>query len=46
MAGIVQLFALPQMKFEPFTVSVNAAVLGLAVAGLRLEIKGEFVCVG
>jgi hypothetical protein len=44
--GIAGLFALPETKFEPFTVSVNVAALGLAVAGLILEIKGEFVCVG
>src|SRR5580704_4002132 len=46
--GIIGLgiFALPETKFEPFTVSVNAAPLGLAVAGLRLEIRGVFVCVG
>jgi hypothetical protein len=43
MAG---LFALPETKFEPFTVSVNAALLGLAVAGPRLAIRGVFVCVG
>jgi hypothetical protein len=45
-AGTAQLFALPQMKFEPFTVSVNAAALGLALVGLILAISGEFVCVG
>jgi hypothetical protein len=38
--------ALPAMKFEPFTVRVNAAPFGLAVVGLRLAISGEFVCVG
>src|SRR5579863_3037176 len=43
MAG---LFALPEIKFEPFTVSVKAAPFGLAVAGLRLAISGVFVCVG
>ena len=37
------IFALPETKFEPFTVSVNAAPLGLAIAGLRLEIRGVFV---
>jgi len=44
--GTEGLFALPEIKFEPFTVIVNAAPLGLAVAGLRLEIRGVFVCVG
>jgi hypothetical protein len=44
--GMAGLFALPEIKLEPFTVSVNAAVLGLAVAGLRLAIRGVFVCVG
>jgi len=44
--GAAGLFAFPETKFEPFTVSVNAAPLGLAVAGLRLAIRGEFVCVG
>jgi hypothetical protein len=41
--GTEGLFALPETKFEPFTVSVNAAPLGLAVAGLRLVISGVFV---
>jgi hypothetical protein len=40
------ILALPETKFEPFTVSVNAAPFGLAVAGLRLAISGVFVCVG
>src|ERR1700733_10892746 len=40
------MFALPAIKFEPFTVRVNAAPFGLAVAGLRLEISGVLVCVG
>ena len=44
--GMFGLFALPATKFEPFTVSVNAALLGLAVAGLRLAISGVLVCVG
>ena len=44
--GTEGLFALPETKFEPFTVIVNAAPLGLAVVGLRLEIRGVFVCVG
>jgi len=44
--GMAGLFALPETKFEPFTVSVNAAELGLAVVGLRLAIRGVFVCVG
>jgi hypothetical protein len=39
------LFALPATKFDPLTVTVNAAPFGLAVAGLRLEISGEFSCV-
>src|ERR1700685_2353207 len=39
-------FALPAIKFDPFTVSVNAAPFGLALAGLRLEISGVLVCVG
>ncbi len=44
--GIAGLFALPETKFEPFTVSVNVGALGLAVAGLILAIRGVFVCVG
>jgi hypothetical protein len=44
--GMAGLLALPETKFEPFTVSVNAALFGLAVAGLRLAIRGVFVCVG
>src|ERR1700691_1178597 len=46
--GVVGLgtFALPAIKFDPFTVSVNAAPFGLALAGLRLEISGVLVCVG
>jgi hypothetical protein len=31
----------PEMKFDPFTVSVKAVPLGLAVAGLTLETNGE-----
>jgi hypothetical protein len=38
--------ALPARKFDPFTVSVNAAPFGLAFAGLRLDIRGVFVCDG
>jgi hypothetical protein len=44
--GTEGLFEFPETKFDPFTVIVNAAPLGLAVAGLRLEINGVFVCVG
>jgi hypothetical protein len=44
--GMFGLFALPETKFDPFTVSVNAAPLGLAVVGLTLEISGELSCVG
>jgi hypothetical protein len=44
--GVSGLLALPATKFEPFTVTVNAAPLGLAVVGLRLAISGVFVCVG
>src|SRR5271170_4473450 len=44
--GAAGLFAFPETKFEPFTVSVNAAPLGLAVTGLTLAIRGVFVCVG
>ena len=43
---VVGLFTLGEIKFEPFTVSVNAGPLGLAVAGLTLAIRGVFVCVG
>jgi hypothetical protein len=45
MVGLGML-ALPAIKFEPVTVSVKAAPLGLAVAGLTLEISGVLVCVG
>src|SRR5271169_5771717 len=44
--GMAGLLALPETKFEPFTVSMNAEPLGLALDGLILEISGEFVCVG
>src|ERR1700675_3099262 len=44
--GMAGLLALPETKFEPFTVSMNAAPLGLALTGLTLEISGVFVCVG
>jgi hypothetical protein len=40
------ILAFPAIKFEPFTVSVNAAPFGLAVAGLRLATSGVLVCVG
>jgi hypothetical protein len=34
----------PGRKFDPFTVSVNAAPLGLALVGLTLEIRGVLGC--
>src|ERR1700685_2690496 len=39
-------FALPATKTDPSTVSVNSAPVGLALAGLRLEISCVLVCVG
>ena len=33
-----------EMKFDPFTVSVNAAPLGLAEVGLTLVTRGELGC--
>src|SRR5260370_38464399 len=39
------LCVLPATKFDPLTVRVNVAPFGLAVAGLRLAISGDFSCV-
>src|SRR5271163_5272638 len=44
--GGLGMLALPETKFEPFTVSMNVAPFGLALGGLILEISGVFVCVG
>ena len=41
-----RLSALPAEKFAPVTVTVNAAPLGAALAGLMLEICGAFGEVG